>query len=190
MGFWQGMSGTNDARFQRAGKLWKVEDQRFVSDRPDVLTFVTDPLEEDLAVTGRIVAKLFASSSGSDCDWVVKLIDVYPERYEVPELGGFQLMIADDVLRAKFRDGFAKPTPLTPGEVTNFEIDLRTRNHMFRKGHRIMVHVQSTWFPLIDRNPQVFTDIPKAKSEDFRRVEQRVHFSVEHPSHILLDIGS
>ncbi len=190
MGFWQGLSGTKDARFQRAGKLWKVEDQRFVSDRPDVLTFVTDPLEEDLAVTGRIVAKLFASSSGTDCDWVVKLIDVYPERYEVPELGGFQLMIADDVLRAKFRNGFTNPTPLTPGKVKGFEIDLRTRNHMFRKGHRIMVQVQSTWFPLIDRNPQVFTDIPKAKSEDFRAVEQRVYFSAEHPSHILLDVGS
>src|SRR5690606_19379370 len=107
MGFWSGLAGSREPRFQRSGKLWKVEDQRFVEGRPDVLVFRTPPLEQDLELSGRIAVELFASTSGSDADWVVKLIDVYPERYEPkPEMGGFQLMIADDVLRAKFRDGF------------------------------------------------------------------------------------
>ena len=100
MGFWSGLKGSEVARFQRAGKLWKVEDQRFVTDRPDVISFTTVPLESDVEVIGRITAKIHASTSGTDSDWVVKLIDVYPETYPAkPEMGGYQLMIADDVLR-------------------------------------------------------------------------------------------
>lgn len=189
MGFWTGMAGSKDPRFGRAGKLWKVEDQRFVSDRPDVLSFVTEPLTEDVEITGKIAAHLFASTSGTDCDWVVKLIDVYPEKYPAkPEMGGYQLMIADDVLRGKFHKGFEKPVPLKSGEVEEFEIDLRTRNHLFRKGHRIMVQVQSSWFPLVDRNPQTFVDIPNAKSSDFRKAEQRVYFTEGRASHIRLPV--
>lgn len=191
MGFWSGLKGSKDPRFGRAGKLWKVEDQRFVHDRPDVLSFVTKPLENELEVAGRITANLFASTSGTDSDWVVKLIDVYPETYPAkPEMGGFQLMIADDVLRGKFHQSFEKPGALRPDEVTQFKIDLRTRNHLFRKGHRIMVQIQSTWFPLIDRNPQTFVDIPKAASSDYRRAEQRIYFTIEQASHITLPIAS
>jgi putative CocE/NonD family hydrolase len=189
MGFWQGLrGGSRDPRFQRAGKLWKVEDQRFVADRPDVVCFVSEPLADDLAVTGRIVAKLFASTTGSDADWVVKLIDVYPEDYAEREMGGFQLMVADDVLRGKFRSGFGQPAAIEPGVVTGYTIDLRTRNHLFRTGHRIMVQVQSTWFPLIDRNPQTFCDIPKARAEHFQKAEHRVFATPAHPSRIELSV--
>ncbi len=189
LGFWSGLAGSSDPRFGRSGKLWKVEDQRFVSDRPDVLNFVTEPLEEDVALAGLIEMQLFASTSGTDADWVVKLIDVYPEQYEPkPEMGGYQLMIADDVLRGKFRESFKTPAPLEPGKVTEFNINLRTRNHMFRAGHRIMVQIQSSWFPLIDRNPQQFVNIPTAKAEDYQPAEQRVYFSPKYPSRIRLSI--
>ena len=189
MGFWSGLAGSDDPRFGRSGKLWKVEDQRFVDGRPDVLTFVTDPLTEELQISGYLEAILYASTSGTDCDWVVKLIDVYPEKYpEQPEMGGYQLMIADDVLRGKFRSSFQHPEPLQPGVVEAFVIDLRTRNHLFRKGHRIMVQIQSSWFPLIDRNPQTFVDIPTAEESDYQSAEHRVYFSTQHKSRILLPV--
>lgn len=189
MGFWNGLKDYKEPRFDRAGKLWKVEDQRFVDGRPDVLTFVTEPLESDMELAGHLEAVLYASTSGTDSDWVVKLIDVYPEKYPAkPEMGGYQLMIADDVLRGKFRNSFSKPEPLVPGEVTEFAINLRTRNHVFRKGHRIMVQVQSSWFPLIDRNPHKFIDIPQATDEDYQSAEQRVYFSSKYPSHLVLPL--
>ena len=189
MGFWQGLPNSKDFRFERAGILWKVEDQRFVSDRPDVLIFQTEPLEESVELTGEIVAKLFASTTGTDADWVVKLIDVYPEIYpEQPEMGGYQLMIADDVLRGKFRHSFSDPKPLKPNEPDLFEIDLRTRNHLFRPGHRIMVQIQSSWFPLIDRNPQTFVDIPNATSADYKKATHRIYCTPDLPSHIEMSV--
>ena len=189
MGFWSGLRGSRDPRFARAGKLWKVEDQRFVADRPDVLTFCTPPLDEPLEVSGRIAVKLHASTTGTDADWVVKLIDVYPEQYEpTRELGGYQLMVADDVVRAKFRNGLDAPEPVEPGAVVEYTIDLRTRNHLFRKGHRVMLQVQSSWFPLIDRNPQTFVDIPSATAADYRRATHTLHATPEHPSRVVLDV--
>ena len=189
MGFWSGLNGSENPRFQRAGKLWKVEDQRFVHDRPDVVSFVTSPLDRNVDVAGRITARLHASTSGTDSDWVVKLIDVYPESYPAkPEMGGYQLMIADDVLRGKFRESYTTPAPLQPNAVNLFEINLRTRNHRFRKGHRIMVQIQSSWFPLIDRNPQKFTNIMKAKRSDYHVATQRIYCSRRHRSHIELTI--
>jgi len=189
MGFWKGHKDSEDPRFQRAGKLWKVEDQRFVHDRPDVVSFVTEPLEQPIDVVGSIVAHLHASTSGTDSDWVVKLIDVYPESYPAkPEMGGYQLMIADDVLRGKFHKSFAKPESLQADVVNEFAINLRTRNHRFRKGHRIMVQIQSSWFPLIDRNPQKFTNIMTAEESDYQSARQRIFCTREHPSHIKLSI--
>ncbi|MEO2027311.1 MAG: CocE/NonD family hydrolase [Fuerstiella sp.] len=189
MGFWSGLKGSDEPRFQRAGKLWKVEDQRFVHGRPDVISFVTESLNEDVELVGSIVAHLFASTSGTDSDWVVKLIDVYPELYpDRPEMGGYQLMIADDVLRGKFRKNFAKPEALTPNAVHEFTVNLRTRNHRFRKGHRIMVQVQSSWFPLIDRNPQTFTNIMSAERDDYQTATQRIYCSKKHHSFIELSI--
>jgi uncharacterized protein len=171
---------------------WLVEDQRFVHLRPDVLSWDTEPLQEDVTVTGDIVAHLFASTSGSDSDWIVKLIDVYPEEEpQDPPMGGYQLMIADEVLRARFRNSFEKPEPLVPNQVTSYTLDLHSNNHCFLKGHRLMVQVQSTWFPLIDRNPQRFVEnIFKATEGDYHPATQRVYHSSRFPSYILLPVAT
>jgi uncharacterized protein len=169
---------------------WLVEDQRFVHLRPDVLSLETDPLQEDIAVAGGIAAHLFASTSGSDSDWIVKLIDVYPESYpKDPHMAGYQLMIANEVFRSRFGKSFERPEPLVPNQVKEYTIDLHSNDHRFLKGHRIMVQVQSTWFPLIDRNPQKFvSNIFKAKDSDYQVATQRVFSSVRFPSHINLPV--
>jgi len=170
---------------------WLVEDQRFVDNRPDVLTWQTDELTEDLTVTGRVTAKLFASTTGSDSDWIVKLIDVYPEKYPDDwKLSGYELMIADEVFRGRFRKSFEKPEPITPDTITPFTIDLHTANHVFKKGHRIMVQVQSSWFPIIDRNPQKFVpNIFEAKESDYQKATQRIYRSKEYPSGVVLSLA-
>jgi uncharacterized protein len=169
---------------------WLLEDQRFVSDRPDVVSWKTDVLSEDIAVTGNILANLFASTSGTDADWVVKLIDVYPDQYpEEKKMGGYQLMIANDVFRGRFRNGFEKPEPVTADEPNKYSIDLHAVNHVFKKGHSIMVQVQSSWFPVIDRNPQKFVpNIFEAKESDFQVATQRIFRTTQLPSHIQLPI--
>ncbi|MGA2534362.1 MAG: CocE/NonD family hydrolase, partial [Candidatus Aminicenantales bacterium] len=169
---------------------WLVGDQRFADLRPDVLSWKTEPLAEDVTVTGRITARLFASTTGTDADWIVKLIDVYPGDYPAePAMGGYQLMIADEVFRGRFRSGFEKPEPLVPDRVTDFAIDLHAADHRFLKGHKIMVQVQSTWFPLIDRNPQTYVEnIFLAKASDYRPATHRVFRSQAHPSHIVLPV--
>src|SRR5687768_4916277 len=169
---------------------WLVEDQRFVDHRPDVLTWSTEPLDADVVVSGKIIAKLFAATTGTDADWIVKLIDVYPEKYEPdPTMGGYQLMVAGDVLRGRFRGSFEKPEAITPGAVVAYEIGFPANDHVFLKGHRIMVQVQSTWFPVIDRNPQRFVpNIFLAKESDFQKATQRIYRSGRQASHILLPI--
>jgi putative CocE/NonD family hydrolase len=169
---------------------WLVEDQRFVDHRPDVLTWVSDPLPEDVVVSGKIVAHLFASTTGTDSDWVVKLIDVYPERYAPdPKMGGYELMIAGDVLRGRYRNSFERPEPIVPNAVTPYEIGFPANDHAFLKGHRIMVQVQSTWFPVIDRNPQRFVpNIFLAKESDFQPATQRVFRSGPYASYIALPV--
>jgi putative CocE/NonD family hydrolase len=169
---------------------WQLADQRFVDHRPDVLSWESEPLEEDLVVTGDIVARLFASTSGEDCDWVVKLIDVFPEDYPAnPRLGGYQLMVAGEVFRARYRSSFWDPEPVTPDQVTEYSFSLRDRNHRFLAGHRIMVQIQSSWFPMIDRNPQSWVDnIYLAEQEDFQKATQKVYRSERYPTHILLPV--
>ena len=169
---------------------WLVEDQRFVDNRPDVLSWQTEELKEDVTLAGSVTAKLFAATTGSDSDWVVKLIDVYPENYpEKWQLSGYELMIADEVFRGRFRKSFEKPEPITPGAVTAYTIDLHTANHVFKKGHRIMVQVQSSWFPIIDRNPQKFVpNIFEAKEGDFVKATQRIYRSKEHPSGVEISV--
>jgi putative CocE/NonD family hydrolase len=171
-------------------KVWMVQDQRFVNHRPDVLSWETEPLAEDVALAGNPLAKLFASTTGSDCDWIVKVIDVYPEKYPVePEMGGYQLMVAGEVVRARFRHSFEKPEPVTPRQITEYTIDLRANHHCFRKGHKIMVQVQSTWFPLIDRNPQKFVpNIFEARDSDFQKARQRIFRSPRFASHVVLPV--
>lgn len=169
---------------------WLMEDQRFVHMRPDTLSWQTQPLMENVTVVGDIIAHLYASTSGSDSDWIVKLIDVYPENYpQDAKMGGYQLMIANEVFRARFRDSFEKPKPLTPNQVTGYTIDLHSNDHCFLKGHRIMVQVQSTWFPLIDRNPQKFVpNIYKAGDTDYQKAEQHVYRSKRFPSNIEIPV--
>lgn len=166
---------------------WLLRDQRFVHLRPDVLSFETGPLEDDLDVAGPIVAHLFASTSGTDSDWVVKIIDVYPE--DDPQLGGYQLMVANEVFRGRFRKSFDQPGPLVPDEAEEFVIDTHGTDHRFRKGHRIMLQVQSSWFPIIDRNPQTFVpNIFQAKDSDFRPATQRIHHSPNSATYLELPV--
>ena len=169
---------------------WLLEDQRFAQSRPDVATWQTETLAQDVTVAGDIVADLFASTTGSDSDWVVKLIDVYPENYlPEPKLGGYQLMIADEVFRGRFRNSFERPEPVTPNQVVEYKIDLHTNDHTFLKGHKIMVQVQSSWFPVIDRNPQKFVEnIFQATDADYQQATQRVYRSPQYPSHIALPV--
>ena len=170
-----------------------LEDQRFAARRPDVLVYQSEPLSEDLVVAGPITATLFVSTSGTDADWVVKLIDVLPDDTPDPQpnpkevkLGGYQMMVRGDVLRGKFREGLSAPKPFVPGEVTTVEVPLQDVFHRFKKGHRVMVQVQSTWFPMIDRNPQTFVDIFQAKPEDFKTATQRVYSTQAQPSRLRL----
>ncbi|HXI89553.1 MAG TPA: CocE/NonD family hydrolase [Blastocatellia bacterium] len=169
---------------------WLVEDQRFVDHRPDVLTWTTEPLKEDVVVSGKVAAHLFASTSGTDSDWIVKVIDVYPEHYQPdPKMGGYELMIAGDVFRGRYRNSFEKPEPVAPDAVNHYTIDFPANDHVFLKGHRIMVQVQSTWFPVIDRNPQRFVpNIFLAKESDFQRATQRVFRSGQHASYIAMPV--
>jgi putative CocE/NonD family hydrolase len=175
----------------REWQVWMVEDQRFTQYRPDVLTYETEPLTEDVTVAGSLTAHLFAATSGTDCDWIVRLIDVYPEKVEKnPGLGGYQLLISGEPMRARFRKSFEKPEAVVPDEVNGYAIDLHWSHHCFRKGHKIMVQVQSTWFPLIDRNPQKYVpNIFKAKDSDFQAARQRVYRSPKHPSAISMQVS-
>ncbi|HLK69969.1 MAG TPA: CocE/NonD family hydrolase [Bryobacteraceae bacterium] len=175
-------------------RVWLVQDQRFVDHRPDVLSWQTEPLAADVRVAGNIGAELFASTSGTDSDWAVKLIDVYPEN--APEdaetktrMAGFELIIADEILRARFRNGFEKPLAVPSGEVIPYQIDLHSNAHAFLKGHRIMVQVQSTWFPVYDRNPQKFVpNIFEAHAEDYIKATQRIYRRPRQASAIVLPV--
>jgi putative CocE/NonD family hydrolase len=139
-----------------------------VDGRPDVLTYETEVLKKDLTITGEPVVHLFAATSGSDSDWVVKLIDVYPDSTQPANLGGFEFMLAEEVFRARYRDSFETPAAVVPNQITPYSFSLRSRDHTFKAGHRIMVQIQSSWFPLIDRNPQTYVpNIYEATQADF-----------------------
>src|SRR5262249_11962380 len=153
-------------------------DQRFAARRPDVLVFETDVLKEDLTVAGPIGAELFVSTTGTDSDFVVKVIDIYPDYHPDPvgvTMGGYQQLLRREVMPGRFRKSFEKPEAMAPGEPTRVKFTLPDVYHTFRRGHRIMVQVQSSWFPLFDRNPQTFVDIPRAKPSDYRKATQRVY---------------
>lgn len=167
-------------------RQWMTEDQRFVDGRPDVLSWQTEPLENDVTIAGDVVAHLFASTTGSDADWVAKLIDVYPDTALQPvQMRGYQLITNADVMRGRYYKGFDKPSAITPNTVTKFDVDLHAQTYTFKKGHRIMVHVQSTWFPLYDRNPQTYvTNIFKAKPSDYTKQTHRVYRTAAFPSNV------
>ncbi|MFS2028295.1 CocE/NonD family hydrolase [Massilia sp. CT11-137] len=181
---------------------YMVSDQRFAATRPDVLVYQSEVLDEDVTVAGPVTPKLFVSTTGTDSDWVVKLIDVYPAEYPAGEqpprgndndvapprgtLAGYQQLVRANPLRGKFRNGFEHPEPFVPGKVEAISYHLGDVNHTFRRGHRIMVQVQSSWFPLVDLNPQTFVTIPKAKPEDFKAATQRVYHAAQTPSGLQL----
>jgi putative CocE/NonD family hydrolase len=183
---------------------WEVADQRFVDHRPDVLSFISAPLEHDITITGSLTARLFASTSGTDSDFVVKLIDVFPENVHkndwkdddgpksgqyAQSLNGYELPIAMEVRRGRYLASYEKPHALAPNKPLQWNIPLRDHDHVFLKGHRIMVQIQSTWFPLIDRNPQKFVpSIYRATTSDFVRATQRIYSSPTMPSHLELPI--
>jgi len=166
-----------------------AEDQRFASRRPDVLVYQTQVLDEDVTLAGTIGAKLFVSTSGTDSDWIVKLIDVYPDDHE--EKSAQQTLVRAEAFRGRFRESYEEPKPFVPDEVAEISFKLWDVCHTFKRGHRIMVHVQSTWFPFIDRNPQKYVpNIFEADEDDFIQVINRVYRSQQHPSHIEVGILS
>ncbi len=167
-------------------RTWLLEDQRFVHNRPDVLSWETEILTDDVVLAGDVTARLFASTTGSDADWIVKLIDVYPEVVSPDHaLGGYQLMVSNDVFRGRFHRSFEFPEALTPNRVTPFTVDLHTQSYRFQKGHKIMVQVQSTWFPLIDRNPQTWVpNIFRANAADYVAQTHTVWRTREFPSRV------
>jgi len=172
-----------------------TDDQRFASSRTDVLVYQTDVLEEDVTIAGPLTASLNVSTTGTDSDWVVKLIDVYSGDYPNPDtnpagvqMGGYQQLVRGEAMRGKFRNSFTKPEPFEPGKMAKVEWVMPDAYHTFRRGHRIMVHVQSSWFPLVDRNPQKFCDIYHARPEDFQKATQRVYHSAPAGSYIRLNV--
>ena len=180
------VSYTTDTVPQR----YMVDDQRFAARRADVLVYESEPLTEDVTIAGPISPKLKVATTGTDSDFVVKLIDVYPNDYPNPEtdsqgkrilsappllMGGYQQLLRGEPMRGKFRASWEKPEPFTPGKVTAVDFTMPDLDHTFRRGHRIMVQVQSSWFPLTDRNPQTFVDIPNAKPEDFKKATEQVY---------------
>lgn len=170
--------------------IWMTQDQRFTHGRPDVLTYETEPLSEDVIVAGSMKARLFASTSGTDCDWIVRLIDRYPDDYsQTQDMAGYQLLIAGEPVRARFRMTYLNPQPVKPNAVEEYEVNLNWGHHRFRKGHRIMIQISSTWFPLIDRNPQTFVpNIFEADDADFHKATQRIYHSPKFASRIELDV--
>ncbi len=169
---------------------WLVSDQREASGRPDVLSFISDVLTDPIKISGQPVAHLVASTSGTDSDWVVKLIDLYPDEVAAqPEMGGYQLMVSADIFRGRYRESLGTARPITPNEPLLYRFELPTANHVFLPGHRIMVQIQSSWFPLYDRNPQTFVqNIFWAKPEDYRNAVQRVFHSPDNASYLELPL--
>ncbi|HEX4072067.1 MAG TPA: CocE/NonD family hydrolase, partial [Planctomycetaceae bacterium] len=182
-----------DGTVNSIAREYMTADQRFASRRSDVLVYKGPVLEEDLSIAGPIKAHLTVSTSGTDSDWIVKLIDVYPNDYPDPKpnprdvsMGGYQQLVRAEVMRGKFRNSFEKPEPFKPNEPTTVNLTLNDVCHNFRSGHRVMVQVQSSWFPLIDRNPQVFLDIYGAKDSDYHPATERVFHSRERQSSVTL----
>ncbi|HKJ70055.1 MAG TPA: CocE/NonD family hydrolase, partial [bacterium] len=170
-------------------RRWLVQDQRFVDGRPDVVTWVGEPLTEPLTVRGAVTAHLQAETTGSDADWVVKLIDVYPDDSPDFEMSGYQLMVSGDIFRGRYREDYEEPQPIAPDQVLEYTIPLPHVNHTFRPGHRIMVQIQSTWFPLYDRNPQTYVpSIMTASPDAYQAQRHRVHHSKKYPTFLEVSV--
>jgi putative CocE/NonD family hydrolase len=183
---------------------YMTDDQRFASRRPDVLTFETSTLEEDLTLAGELTANLKVSISGTDADFVVKVIDVFPEDFkyadsQTPPLGGrgsggpylmagYQMLVRGEIMRGKFRNSFENPEPFKPNKIETVKFDLPDIAHTFKKGHKLMIQIQSSWFPLADRNPQQFMNIYEAKAEDYKKSTIRLYHDTNNASSIIIPI--
>lgn len=192
---------TEDVHHNRT-REYMTDDQRFASRRPDVVTFQTLPLEEDITLGGPVIANLHVSMNTTDADFVVKLIDVFPDDYRdsgivIPvgratagsyPMGGYQMLVRGEIMRGKYRNSFEKPAPFKPGKIETVKFELPDVAHTFRKGHRLMIQVQSSWFPLADRNPQKFLNIYEASEKDFQKATIRIHHDAAHPSSVLLPL--
>ncbi len=188
---------TEDVHFQRTSE-YMTDDQRFATRRPDVLSFETYPLDEDLTLAGPVIANLKVSISGTDADFVVKIIDVFPDDFNYPKtwlgngmnypMSGYQMLVRGEIMRGKFRNSFETPTPFKPGKIETVKFELPDIAHTFKKGHRLMIQIQSSWFPLADRNPQQFMNIYEAKESDFKKATIKVYHDSMNPSSIFLPI--
>jgi putative CocE/NonD family hydrolase len=184
---------TEDVHTNRT-EAYMTDDQRFASRRPDVMVYQTDILAEDITLTGPVNADLFVTTTGTDADYVVKLIDVFPADTKADDpdlkypLGGYQMLVRGEVFRGKYRKSFEKPEPFVPGQVTEVKYEIPDVAHTFKKGHRIMIQVQNSWFPLVDRNPQKFVNIYKCSDSDFQKATQRIYHDAKYPSHIKVSI--
>ena len=192
---------TEDVHFRRT-REYMTDDQRFASRRPDVLTFETYPLEEDLTLAGAVTANLKVSITGTDADFVVKVIDVFPDDFKYPgsvqntsrnaggsyPMDGYQMLVRGEIMRGKFRNSFETPTAFKPGKIETVKFDLPDIAHTFKKGHRLMIQIQSSWFPLADRNPQQFMNIYEATEADFKKATIRIYHDAANPSTIYLPI--
>jgi putative CocE/NonD family hydrolase len=195
---------TEDVHFGRI-REYMTNDQRFASRRPDVLTYQTEVLDEDLTLAGPVIADLFVALSTSDADFIVKLIDVFPDDFKYSDpphphppmpgrdmppypMGGYQMLVRGEIMRGRYRNSLEKPEAFVPGRITEVKYALPDVAHTFKKGHRLMIQVQSTWFPLADRNPQQFINIYKARKEDFIPCEIKVYHDAEHPSHVVIPV--
>ena len=190
---------TEDVHHNRT-REYMTDDQRFASRRPDVISFQTAPLDQDLVLAGAVTANLQVSITGTDADFVVKIIDVFPDdfRYtgdrnpsnrDTYPMGGYQMLVRGEIMRGKYRKSFEKPEPFKPGQVETVKFELPDIAHTFKKGHRLMIQVQSSWFPLADRNPQKFVNIYQADEKDFQKATIRIYHDAAHPSSIILPVG-
>ena len=181
---------TQDVHLRRT-REYMTDDQRFAARRPDVMVYQTPVLDEDITIAGPLTASLYVSTTGTDADYVVKLIDVFPDKMEgypanekaVP-MGGYQMLVRGEILRGRFRNSFEAPEPFVPGEITPVRFEAPDVAHTFKKGHRIMIQVQNSWFPLVDRNPQKFVDIYNCSEEDFQKATHRIYQDTTRPSHL------
>jgi putative CocE/NonD family hydrolase len=177
-----------------------TDDQRFASRRTDVLTFSTDILDTDITLAGPLVADLMVSISTTDADFVVKLIDVFPDEFKYDEkefgkgngnnypMGGYQMMVRGEIMRGKFRNSFEKPEPFVPGKITEVKYTLPDVAHTFKKGHRLMIQIQSSWFPIADRNPQKFTDIYHCDDSDFQKATIKIFHDINNQTKFILPV--
>jgi len=185
---------TEDVHTERTAE-YMTDDQRFASRRPDVMVYQTDVLTEDITLTGPLTADLFVSTTGTDADYVVKLIDVFPPDTKKPAdseikvpLGGYQMLVRGEVFRGKYRNSFEKPEAFVPGKVTEVKYEIPDVAHTFRKGHRIMIQVQNSWFPLVDRNPQKFVNIYKCSDSDFQKATHRIYGDSKYQSNLKVTV--